>query len=273
MRRLFSSLCRCAFTLPILEKIAVAVAYEHKRIVRRRVEEKLRAEGRYPDTVMQGPLEGTRFPPGYASCRFEKIIGAYEAESHPWLDELIARGGFSSIVNIGAAEGSYACGLARKLPGIPVFAFEANQSLHPSIREMAVLNGVKERLRLEGRCEPEALRDLDAGGHSLVVCDVEGYETKLREPERIPWLRTATVFLELHDCLLPGSSQDVIRRFEPTHEIRIISSKGLDYSAYPSLAGLTLPEIYAMVLEDRPAPQEWMLATPLGPESVIPASR
>ncbi|HCN29417.1 MAG TPA: hypothetical protein DIT64_11835 [Verrucomicrobiales bacterium] len=262
MRRAFSLICQTALSIPLFNKVMTTVAYEQKRLLRRRVEERLRAAGLYPDVVMQGPLKGTRFPPGYASCRFEKIIGSYEAETHAWLDELIARGGFTSIVNIGAAEGSYACGLARHFPEIPIFAFEANEALHPAIREMAALNDVEGRLRLAGRCEPESLVSLDAGNHALVVCDVEGYEVRLLDPERVPWMRTASLFVELHDCLLAGSSEQVIRRFEPTHDIRKLSSKGHDYSAYPSLEGLTFPEIYAMILEDRPAPQDWMLATP-----------
>jgi hypothetical protein len=262
MRQAFSHLCRIAFSVPIIEKMMRSAAYEHKRVLRRRIEERLRSEGRYPDTVMQGPLKGTRFPPGYASCRFEKIIGVYEAETHPWLEELIARGGFSALVNIGAAEGSYVAGLARQFPGIPVFAFEANVDLHPAIREMASLNDVAERLHLAGRCELESLRALEVGDNALVICDVEGYEVNLLNPDEVPWLRSSTLFVELHDCMIPDSSQEVTRRFVDSHEIRLVSSKGADYSAYPSLEGLSFPEIYAMVLEDRPSPQDWLLAVP-----------
>jgi hypothetical protein len=262
LRRFVSPLLQGLFHLDWFNRCFDVLAYEQKRVRRRRIEARLRAAGKYPDVVVQGPLVGTRFPPGYASCRFEKIIGAYEFETQAWLEELAVRGGFTSLVNIGAAEGSYTAGLARRFPGIPVHAFEANTGLHPRIRELAELNGVADRLHLQGRCELARLLEIDAGEHPLVVCDVEGYELELLRPDEVPWLRGATLFVELHDCLRPGSGDEVRRRFESTHRLRQEHSRGLDYAAYPALAGLTFQEIYALVLEDRPSPQDWLLAEP-----------
>jgi hypothetical protein len=262
LRQLASPLLQQLFRRSWFDRFFDGLVYEQKRVRRRRIEARLQAEGRYPDVVLRGPLAGTRFPPGYASCRFEKIIGAYEAETQAWIEELMARGGFTALVNIGAAEGSYAAGLARRIPDIPVHAFEANLDLHSRIRELAELNGVADRLHLHGRCELAALQQLDVGTHPLVICDVEGYELELLRPEVLPWLRGATLFVELHDCLVAGSGAEIRRRFEGTHRLRFEHSRGLDYAAYPELAGLSFAEIYAMVLEDRPAPQDWLLAEP-----------
>lgn len=262
LRRLASPLLQTLFQSTWFDRCFDLLAYEQKRVRRRRIEARLRNEGRYPDVVLRGPLAGTRFPPGYASCRFEKIIGTYEAETQGWIEELAVRGGFTSLINIGAAEGSYTAGLARRFSGIPVHAFEANEALHPRIRELAELNGVADRLHLQGRCELEALRHLETGPSPLVICDVEGYELELLCPDKLPWLRGATLFVELHDCLVPGSGAEIRRRFESTHRLRHEHSRGLDYAAFPELQGLSFAEVYAMVLEDRPAPQDWLLAEP-----------
>ena len=261
VRRLCSPLVQHCFRLAFFDRLIDALVYEQKRFRRRVIEDKLRAEGKYPDEIVQGPLKGTKFPPGYASCRFEKIIGTYEFETHSWLEELVSRGGFTSIVNIGAAEGSYSAGIGRCFSEVPIYAFEANADLHPRILQMAELNNILDRLHLYGRCEPGRLSTLEVGKRPLVVCDVEGYEVELLRPSDVTWLRFATLFVELHDCIRAGSTEDVCRRFADTHNIRRVS-RGLDYFAYPALEGLSFPEIYAMVLEDRPAPQEWMLAEP-----------
>ena len=104
------------------------------------------------DAVQAGPFAGMRMvarqPGGFST---PGLIGAYERELHDVLERLIASGGYDRVVNVGAGEGYYAVGLARRLPDIPIIAFEADDALPPVLRANARANGVGERVTINGR--------------------------------------------------------------------------------------------------------------------------
>ena len=54
--------------------------------------------------------------------------------------------------------------------------------------------------------------------------DVEGAEDFLLEPSRAPGLRTAEILVELHDMFVPGVTERLKARFEPTHTVSLISN-------------------------------------------------
>ena len=89
-----------------------------------------RVRDRFAEAVVSGPFEGMRYP-DHAFERVDlyapKLLGAYEREIAPALERAIARGPAAAVV-IGAAEGYYAIGLARRLPEAIVVAYEADDS-------------------------------------------------------------------------------------------------------------------------------------------------
>ncbi|MEQ1752317.1 MAG: hypothetical protein ABL974_23050, partial [Prosthecobacter sp.] len=92
------------------------------------------------------------------------------------MESLIARAP-SLVVDVGAAEGYYAVGLARRLPSAQIIAFEMEEHGQKALHEMAQLNNVTSRLHIRGRCEPADLAEaLGTELNAVVVCDVEGYE-------------------------------------------------------------------------------------------------
>lgn len=232
------------------------LAWQRRRAVRRRVEQRLRAAGQYGEVVSYGPFQGLQYPPGWADSRFEKIIGAYEAELHPLLESICATP-YTDVINIGAAEGYYAVGLARRLPQAVLHAFEMEEARREQCRAMAQLNGVATRLHVHGLCDTPALLRLNPGARPLVVCDCEGAELELLDPVAVPWLRRADVLVEVHDFKAPGLSDILRRRFAESHNLRIIPMAGLAYAHYPVLRQLTFAEIHAMVGEERAQLMEW----------------
>src|SRR5215207_138666 len=64
-------------------------------------------------SVRRGPFAGMRYPREAvaATTVVPKLLGSFELELHPVLDEVLDRG-CSTILNIGSAEGYYAVGLA-----------------------------------------------------------------------------------------------------------------------------------------------------------------
>lgn len=249
----------------IFNRLFSYLSYQQKRVTRRRIEEKLENSGLYGDRVVTGPFKGLQYPPRscWASCRFEKIIGTYELEIHDILEKLIVdKQAYEQILVIGAAEGFFAVGLARAFPNAKVFAFEPEKQKTDVLRQMAEINGVSSRIAVDGFCDPAKLTSIDCGGKTLVFCDVDGYEKELLNPSKIPWFSSADFIVELHDCVVPGISDEIRRRFSPTHRITEFKQTGVPIEKYPILKGLTCIEIEAMVGTDRRFPQNWFYMEP-----------
>ena len=93
-------------------------------------------------TVRSGPFAGLRFyvtkaavgAPRVADCLPAKLIGCYEQELHPGIERLLGSSP-STIVNVGAAEGYYAVGLAMRAPGSRVHAFEPDTDRREMLRD------------------------------------------------------------------------------------------------------------------------------------------
>lgn len=137
--------------------------------------------------VRQGVFAGMRYVEGsQGSAYIPKLLGIYERELTSQVESLIARRP-SLIVDMGAAEGYYAVGLARRLPSSQVVAFEMEPAGRQALHEMVRINEVHERVTVRGRCEPEDLAsELRGRDHVAIICDVEGYEEKLLDPVAVP---------------------------------------------------------------------------------------
>lgn len=211
--------------------------------------------------VAAGPFEGMTFLEDAVSGAFiPKLLGVYERELHGILTGL-AGVPFTRIVNVGGAEGYYAVGLARLFPRAEVLAFEAGARGRDAIRRLAAINGVAGRAKVEGWCDPAALRTaLEGPGSTLVWCDVEGYEDVLLDPQRVPALRETWVVVELHDGKNPGVSERVREAFGNSHEIEVVwqqERSARDFWIADRLPGSFSPDLLgSMIDEGRPVRSE-----------------
>ena len=123
--------------------------------------------------VVSGPFAGMKFNNKYLDL--PKILGTYEIELHQIFSRLRDRD-YLRVVDIGAAEGYYAVGVALWNPRCSVTAYEANPIYHESIRYLAKLNNVESRLELQGSCNEDSLNNLgDELRNAFIIVDVEGY--------------------------------------------------------------------------------------------------
>jgi hypothetical protein len=191
-------------------------------------------------TVSGGPFAGLTYPDASATSLVPKLLGVYERELHPAIEAAVAAAP-ERIVNVGAADGYYAVGLARRCPAAKVTAYEADAEQRALLARVAAANGVE--LEIEGTAE--RLPEL-AG---LVVVDCEGCEHALLDPAA---LRSATVIAELHDFVAPAEA--LIARFGPTHAVTVIPT-----GAQPPQRGSALD---LALSEYRPGPMRWAVMTP-----------
>jgi hypothetical protein len=206
----------------------------------------------------------------YCSEILPKLVGTYENELGPAV-EAICRSDCDRIVDIGAAEGYYAVGMALRNPRAQLLAFEINPSARHYLRRLARRNGVAGRIAIRGECTVESLGDALAGSRRpALICDCEGAEDRLLRPDRIESLRRALIVVETHDGLetddgvLDGITRRLHERFATTHDIQVIASRARCRDELPrDCAALSDAEAAEAMDEGRPWAQ-WLFLRPKG---------
>lgn len=212
---------------------------------------------RHGPTVLGGPFAGMRFVTAVTEgCYLPKLLGSYEQELHGHLAAALERG-YDHVLNIGSAEGYYAVGLARRLPRARIHAYDSDPRAQRTVAALARLNGVAERLSVGGSFAGEAFERF-ADGHALLLCDIEGGEADLLDPERWPALRRLDIVVELHDVLRPGLSAEIVGRFRDSHDVTLVPQALCDWPlpAEPFARLGSLDRLLA-VWEWRSGPTPW----------------
>jgi predicted O-methyltransferase YrrM len=217
--------------------------------------------------VMTGPFAGLKYGPrAVCGAYLPRLVGCYEKELHPVLEELV-RLRFETIVDIGAAEGYYACGLALRFPESRVLAFEADGDARELLREMADENGLVGRIEIRGFCdEPALVASLDPEKAALILCDCEGHEAEIMTPGVVARLANTHVIIETHDFVRPGVHAMLTARLAATHHVLEIQQQPRTLADWPvkSLACRLLPErrVLHELREGRPKDLAWIYARP-----------
>jgi len=175
--------------------------------------------------VMQGPLAGMDFLPQSAEgCHIAKLLGCYEQPLQPFIENAITSA-YPIILNIGCAEGYYAVGMARRMPNTQVLAFDLNHTAQEVCAILAKKNSVSDRVKVGALFKPEEFETY-RNQKVLVLCDIEGAEKDLLNPDNAPALKGMDIIVESHEGLLPGITQTLIDRFKATHQIALIQDNG-----------------------------------------------
>lgn len=175
-------------------------------------------------TVLAGPFKGMKLTPdalhAYNSCI---LLGTYEHELHDVIERVIASH-YTRILNIGCSVGYYAVGLALRMPHMIIDAFDTDPEARRKCAEMAVLNGVQDRVRISGEFRPQDFAS-SADEKTLALVDIEGAELDLLDPATVLSLREIDVIVEMHDILMPGLSSILVERFALSHHINVIANQ------------------------------------------------
>ncbi len=212
--------------------------------------------------VLNGPLKGLDFVEfSTEGCHVAKLLGSYEQPLHPYIEQAINTE-YDRILNVGCAEGYYAVGLALRMPNTKNLAFDTNPIAQEKCKQLAVKNGVEDRIETGALFSPEDFANYSSG-RTLVFCDIEGAELDLLNPDIAPALKQMDIIVEAHDCLIPGAADELTKRFAPSHNIERVHDNGLRNlditpSWFDSLAHLD--QILA-TWEWRSGPTPWLVMT------------
>jgi SAM-dependent methyltransferase len=214
--------------------------------------------------VQNGPFAGMRYahalPPG--SIFYPKLLGSYEAELHSVLERII-RTKYTAVIDVGCADGYFAVGLAMRMPGVIVYAYDIDPSMRKICAANAELNGVSDRVRISSCCDADELRRLDLGARAFILCDCEGFEVELFPPNIVGHLASHDLVIELHDFINITIRDTLRERFSATHDAALVDSvddylKG-DVFHFPQLTGKSRALKKDVMSERRPAIMQWLI--------------
>ena len=220
-----------------------------------------------PTQVLSGSFEGMHYLPiAMGSAWLPKILGTYESELRPTFDRLMNEP-CDVLIDVGAAEGYYAIGLAWKLKVPKVFTFDTDPISTSYLPRLAKLNGVTDSIRPGGFCHPADLNaHLREAVHPLVISDCEGGEVDLLDPESAPELRRSRIVVEVHDYFGSDTIGSTLRsRFASSHEIEVIPTTARTVADFPTGQGscLTDEEVLASLSESRAPAAGWLVLRPI----------
>ena len=212
--------------------------------------------------VQTGPFAGMQLPDqsswGLGSVS-PKILGCYELELHPSIEKAIARSP-EVVINVGCAEGYYAVGLARRLPEAKTYAFDIDPRAQSVCVDACVLNGVADRLVVQGECTAGHLIDLTRGAkRALVVLDCEGAELSLLTPETAQQLAHCDIIVEAHDFIDRSITPTLVKTLSAHHVTEQMREGARDPAGYPVLRQLGSLDRALLTCEFRPEVMHWLV--------------
>ena len=218
-----------------------------------------------PSAVVSGPFRGMVYARHAADkILLPRLLGTYECEVHAAVEQL-CKSRPDVVVIAGAGEGYYAVGLARRLPDAMVVAYDGFRWARHLLRQMVSRNSVGNRVRIERLVDPATLeKTLQAAKRPALVCDVDGFEIELVEPQTVPTLVRTTILLEMHPWV-SGLTEEMYRRFGSTHRIERFQQRRRNMQDLPS--DVALPEEEALWAMDeyqfRGVEHCWLYMTPM----------
>ena len=213
--------------------------------------------------VQSGPFAGIRLVDSHSWGDGDisaKLLGVYEQELHQSIEKL-HKNDYKEILDIGCAEGFYAVGLAMIFKTNKIHAFDSNPKALLITAEAASLNGVADRVLLNGFCSSETIADIISGsGRSLIFSDCEGYEAELlcNDLARSA-LATSDLIVECHDYRDKRITPSLFASYFESHEISIIEAGGRNPNVFPFLSKLTDPERWQAINENRMCKMHWLV--------------
>lgn len=209
------------------------------------------------ETVLSGPFQGMRYAvKASEGSRTARLLGVYEAALAPVIELIISRA-YPLVIDVGSAEGYYAVGLARRMPGARVLARDDNPAARTLCTALAEANGVAAQVEVGGRLE-HADFEVSSLQPTVVICDIEGAEADLLDPDRAPGLRHADILVEVHEGMRPGLLAALQARFAPSHRVAVIQPR-LDAATLPAWTH-ELSDLDRLLLlwEWRATPTPWL---------------
>jgi hypothetical protein len=218
----------------------------------------LREEG---PVIWGGPFRGMAYQiAATEGAVLPRLLGVYESELHPHL-QAFAGEALDCVIDVGCAEGYYAVGLARLMPGATIYAHDIDPKAQAACRLLAQKNGVEARVQVGGEFKPTDFEAF-AGLRGLVMVDAEGAEVDILRPDLSPALAGLNLIVETHDVYREGNLAELTARFSPTHDIVRVDQHYPAFKPPPWFREMPHLDRLLALWEWRAAPTPWLVMRP-----------
>lgn len=210
--------------------------------------------------VSGGPFAGMRYiSESTGSVLLNKLIGCYEEILHAPFEKIKTED-YTEIIDIGCAEGYYLAGLGKVMPQTHLIGYDIDEKALSLTKKLILNNKISNQLTLDPSCSYEKLTD-QISDNTLIICDAEGYEVEILNPEKCPALKRVKKFvIETHDFAAPGVVSTLKERFNQTHNIEEITFKPATKENYPFLKTfLNEKDLFYFLRERGEQEQIWLI--------------
>lgn len=214
---------------------------------------------KYGYLVVGGPFKGMKYiPEAVGSGYLVKLVGVYEEILHEAISAIISRK-YTTMIDIGCAEGYYLIGVGMKNSNIKLVGYDIDAKALELTKKLYSVNNLSNELQLITNCTPEDLNSrIDE--NTFLICDAEGFENEALDPKNPALPRVQTFIVELHDFVVPNIKEVLTKRFEKTHQIQTIVFKNGNPKNYPFLMEIkNKKHLYTILRERGEQEQEWLI--------------
>jgi len=198
-----------------------------------------------------------------------KIIGLYEFEVQNKLLELVTNFEIENFVNIGAAEGYHAIGIAKKTRIQNFVLFEIDKKGQEILKENILKNELKKNITIENEANLNAIYELHKKldfSKTLFLIDIEGSELELFNDEILELLKNSFLIIENHKFLLSETKQikyqKLFDKLNDNFKMQILRNTGRNISQINEISDFSENELMMISSESRPKMMEWLVLTP-----------
>ena len=225
-------------------------------------------EEQYGLIIAYGPFKGMKLSENLSWSKEDRItqtLGIYEEHV---LNKLIyfSNKGSKRFIDIGAADGYFAVGMAFSKIYKEVYAFEIEQKRQQIIKENAARNSCSERVTVYGQVNVTLLnKHINKDFKSTFLIDIEGAEYNLLSTEMLLLLRGNYVICELHPWYVDNGDKlqrDLLDRASRLFNIELIQRDYYSPNSFPELNDLSDEERLVAVGESRGKNMQWLVLTP-----------
>ena len=197
--------------------------------------------------------------------RITQTLGTYEEHI---LQKMIhfSKKGSSLLIDIGAADGYFAVGMAYANFYEKVCAFEIEQEGRDRILENAVANKCDHKIKVYGEANvASVLKVIEGVDKATVLIDIEGAEYGLLSHEMISILKNHYVICELHPWMVIEGDifqNQLLDRASEQFDIEMIKRDSYHPNDFSEFYNLSDEERLVAVGEGRDKNMQWMILSP-----------
>ena len=223
---------------------------------------------KYNYKVAYGPFKGMSLPQRlwWGDDRITQTLGIYEEHVLEKL-RLFSMQGATRFIDIGAANGYFAIGMAYSKIYAQIFAFEIEPQGQELIKENAIRNRCSDVVSVFGEASYSSLKNLLSEDiKTTILIDIEGAEYKLLSKEMLSLLSNCYLIIELHPWLVDEDNnlQDkLLEMANKKFNVELIKRENYSPNIFPEMDDLSDEERLIAVGEGRTKNMQWLVLTPL----------